>query len=75
MQDVKITTLRTGNPPGRNTILTFAGGIQPDIDIAILVIEKTQVADRTGIDIQVFDIPQFEIPIPACESDRLLAVH
>ena len=69
MQDIKITSLRTGHPPGCNAILTFSCGVQPDIDIAILLIEKTQVADRSGIDIQVFDIPQFQIPIAAGESD------
>ena len=65
MQDIKITTCRTCYPPGSDAIISFSFGIEPDIDIIILFIEKPEVADRAGIDKEIFYIryPQVFIPI------------
>src|SRR5579863_8299278 len=57
MQDIKVTSVRPGHPPGCNSIVPFPGRIQPDIDIAIVFIEKTQVTDRPRIDIKILDVP------------------
>ena len=54
MQDIKITTCRTCYPPGSDAIIPLSFGVELDIDIIILLIEEPEVADRAGIDKEVF---------------------
>ena len=65
MQDIKIATCRTRYPPGGDAIIPFSFGVELDIDIIILLIEESKVADCAWINKEVFYIryPQVFIPI------------